>query len=133
MKLLNINSVEKALIPWEHLNDLKYLREMAEGDECSEAIYAFNYGRIIGIQQERARRKGEEYEKAILADDLFFDLYKLANEGAEIIQTEDLDDFFEHMNNYVNTEMMEAVRDKVSKMLSVIKKLELQKRKEAPR
>lgn len=129
MKVLNTKSIKKALVPWDYLEDLGYLRELAKGNDCIKSINAFNYGRIIGIQQERARRKGQRYEKAILADDLFFDLYKIVNEAVEIIQTEDLNDFFENMNNYVNTEMMESVRNKVTKMLNKIEELELKKRK----
>ncbi|ADZ82602.1 hypothetical protein [Cellulosilyticum lentocellum] len=133
MKLLNIKSIEKALTPWEYLRDLKHLRKLAECDECTEAIYAFNYGRIIGIQQERARRRGEKYEKAFLVGDLFLDLYEVVSKGSENIPTEDLDDYFEYLNDYVNAEMRESVQDKVRGLLKGIKELEFLKRKEANR
>lgn len=121
MKLLNINSIKKALIPWEYLNDLKCLRGLSD-DGFFQSTYAFNYGRIVGIQQERARHKGKKYEKAILVNDSFFYLYKVTSEALEGVPTEELDDFFEYMNDYVTTKMSDSVRDKVLMLLDAIKK-----------
>lgn len=114
-------------MPMKYLKDLKYLRSLSE-DKTIQGIYAFNYGYIVGKQQERARRNGYTYKKATLVDDSFFKLYKTIDKATEGLTIEDLDEFFEGMKDYVATKANQSAQGKILSLLETIKKIKLQER-----
>lgn len=68
MNLLNIKVIKRACIKLSHLKNIKYIASLNE-DEMLRFLYVFAYGRIVGIQEERSRRQGKDYEVPTLVDD----------------------------------------------------------------
>ena len=80
MNLLNIKAVKEAIMKpsIDHLKNIKYIASLSD-DETLRFIDIFTYGRIVGMQEERARRQGRVYEIPTLVDDVAMILINLIN------------------------------------------------------
>lgn len=98
MNLLNIKAVEQALMKpvIGHLKNIKYIAGLNK-DEGVGFIDVFKYGRIVGIQEERARRQGKYYEVPTLVDDVSMDLINLINSIAIDLSEEEREDFLNNL------------------------------------
>lgn len=98
MNLLNIKAVEQALMKpvIGHLKNIKYIAGLNK-DEGVGFIDVFTYGRIVGIQEERARRQGKYYEVPTLVDDVSMDLINLINSIAIDLSEEEREDFLNNL------------------------------------
>lgn len=130
MKILNIKAIIEAPVETKHYKDIRYLQGLNQ-DKTIQALDVFQYGRIVGIREERARRQGKPYEKAILIDGFSMDIFKMLHKASKGLSDEELDGFFDDIMGYVQNNMEESTQDTFIPILSGIKVLEKQQRKEA--
>lgn len=109
MNLLNIKAIKRTCIKLSHLKNIKYIASLNE-DEMLRFLYVFTYGRIVGIQEERSRRQGKDYEASTLVDDTSMQLIKLINSIAIDLSEEEQKDFF---NNLILSIDNKATSDRV--------------------
>lgn len=109
MNLLNIKVIKRACIKLSHLKNIKYIASLNE-DERLRFLYVFAYGRIVGIQEERSRRQGKDYEVPNLVDDTSMQLINLINSIAIDLSEEEQKDF---LNNLILSIDNKATSDRV--------------------
>lgn len=109
MNLLNIKVIKRVCIKLSHLKNIKYIASLNE-DEGLRFLYVFIYGRIVGIQEERSRRQGKDYEVPTFVDDTSMQLINLINSIAIDLSEEEQKDF---LNNLILSIDNKATSDRV--------------------
>lgn len=98
MKLLNIRAVKEAILKpaIENLKNIKYIASLSD-DESLRCMDVFTYGRIVGIQEERARRQGKKYEVPTLVDDAAMEFIKLISSITRDLSEEEKEIFLNNV------------------------------------
>jgi hypothetical protein len=128
MRLLNVKAINEAPLPLGYLKEIDYISKQCEK---LKHMNIFEYGRIIGIQQERARRKGVEYKKPILVDDFCMELIKLIDKVASNVDYEQVDEFFVDLA----AEVINSLNDdsQVESIMGIITAAKLMAKNKAPK
>jgi hypothetical protein len=130
MKLLKYEAIKETRIPLDHLNNIDTVKGLSE-DETTKNVYVFEYGRIIGIQEERARRRRQKAEAPILINSFFEKLFKeLHEELYNNIPTGELDDFFQEWQEGYYDQHGKENSEKVNAILKAFIALEKMSRVE---
>lgn len=131
MKVLPVEAITNADYPKGHEINLLVVREMSSKDKARSIAYdAFSYGRIIGIQEERARNSRKTFEIPVLID--------TANGRSVInylirtiaeLETTEIQSFADEAIQYITQNTSTGKESRVNECIREVAKVELMNRR----